>query len=40
VGVPCPGVDAIEHAIAVVLGIYGIAGGHRAFVNHRKEFSK
>jgi hypothetical protein len=30
-GLPCIGMAEIEQAIAVVLGTYGIAGGHQAF---------
>jgi hypothetical protein len=40
-GVPCLGMAEIESAIAFVLNNYGIAGGHRAFVNkNRKEIFK
>jgi hypothetical protein len=35
-GVPYLGMDPVEHAIAVVLGIYGVAGGHRAFVQPKR----
>jgi hypothetical protein len=38
-GSPHLGMETVEHAIAVVLGSYGIAGGHRAFVK-RKETTK
>lgn len=39
-GVPHLGMDTVDHAIAVVLGAYGIAGGHKAFTNRKKETLK
>jgi hypothetical protein len=40
-GLPCVSMAEIESAIAFVQNNYGIAGGHRAFVNkNRKEIFK